>query len=78
MEVRIVESYARDELVSELSKLTELTSDAVVVCEGDGTIYDFALPDLLEIVTYQPGDQISFRCVEKTEEAATVTVSDLL
>lgn len=38
MEVRIVESYARDELVSELSKLTELTSDAVVVCEGDGTI----------------------------------------
>lgn len=38
MEVLIVESYARDELASELSKLTELTSDAVAVCEGDGTI----------------------------------------
>ena len=41
-------------------------------------IYDFALPDLLEIVTYQPGDQISFRCVEKNEEAVTVTATELL
>ena len=49
-----------------------------VTLEGDETIYDFALPDLLEIVTYQPGDQILFRCVEKNEEAATVTVSEVL
>ena len=49
-----------------------------VTLEGDETIYDFALPGLLEIVTYQPGDQIAFRCGEKTEEAATVTVADLL
>ena len=49
-----------------------------VTLEGDETIYDFALPGLLEIVTYQPGDEISFRCGEKTEEAATVTVADLL
>ena len=51
-----------------------------VTLAGDatGTIYDFALPELLEIVAYQPGDQIAFRCVEKSEEAATVTVSDLL
>lgn len=46
--------------------------------DATGAIYDFALPDLLEIVTYQPGDQIVFRCVEKSEEAVTVTVSDLL
>ena len=46
--------------------------------DATGTIYDFALPDLLEIVTYQPGDQIAFRCVEKSEEAVTVTVSELL
>ncbi|WP_226371796.1 Tat pathway signal sequence [Thermophilibacter gallinarum] len=49
-----------------------------VMLEGDETIYDFALPGLLEIVTYQPGDEIAFRCGEKTEEAATVTVADLL
>ena len=49
-----------------------------VTLEGDETIYDFALPGLLEIVTYQPGDEISFRCGEKTEEAATATVADLL
>ncbi len=46
--------------------------------DATGAIYDFALPDLLEIVTYQPGDQIVFRCVEKSEEAVTVTVSELL
>ena len=46
--------------------------------DATGAIYDFALPDLLEIVTYQPGDQIAFRCVEKSEEAVTVTVSELL
>ena len=46
--------------------------------DATGAIYDFALPDLLGIVTYQPGDQIAFRCVEKSEEAVTVTVSELL
>ena len=49
-----------------------------VTLEGDETIYDFALPGLLEIVTYQPGDQIAFRCGEKTEGAATVTVTEVL
>ena len=49
-----------------------------VTLEGDGTIYDFGLPGLLEIVTYQPGDAISFMCGEKNEEAVTVTVTELL
>ncbi len=49
-----------------------------VTLEGDETIYDFALPGLLEIVTYQPGDQIAFRCGEKIEGAATVTVTEVL
>ena len=49
-----------------------------VTLEGDGTIYDFGLPGLLEIVTYQPGDAISFMCGEKNEEAVTVTATDLL
>ena len=49
-----------------------------VTLEGDETIYDFALPGLLEIVTYQPGDQITFRHAEKDGEAAAVTVTELL
>ena len=48
-----------------------------VTLEGDATIYDFALPGLVEIVTYQAGDEISFRCVEKDDDAATVTVTEL-
>ena len=48
-----------------------------VTLEGDATIYDFALPDLVEIVTYQAGDEISFRCVEKDDDVATVTVTEL-
>ena len=48
-----------------------------VTLEGDATIYDFALPGLVEIVTYQAGDEISFRCVEKDDGAATVTVTEL-
>ena len=49
-----------------------------ITLEGDETIYDFGLPGLLEIVTYQPGDAISFMCGEKNEEAVTVTATDLL
>ena len=49
-----------------------------ITLEGDETIYDFGLPGLLEIVTYQPGDTISFMCGEKNEEAVTVTATDLL
>ena len=48
-----------------------------VTLEGDATIYDFALPDLVGIVTYQAGDEISFRCVEKDDDVATVTVTEL-
>ncbi len=48
-----------------------------VTLEGNATIYDFALPGLVEIVTYQAGDEISFRCVEKDDDAPTVTVTEL-
>ena len=49
-----------------------------VTLEGDETIYDFGLPGLLEIVTYQPGDAISFMCPEKDEDTSAVTVTQLL
>ncbi|HJA28146.1 MAG TPA: Tat pathway signal sequence [Candidatus Olsenella pullicola] len=58
----------------------EGNSHFYVTLEGDAseTIYDFALPELVEVVAYQPGDTIAFRCGEKIEGLATVTVSELL
>ena len=58
----------------------EGNSHFYVTLEGDstGTIYDFALPEMVEIVAYQPGDEIAFRCGEKIEGLVTVTVSELI
>ena len=55
----------------------EGNSHFYVTLEGDETIYDFALPGLVEIVTYAPGDTISFSCAEKNGDATTVTVTEL-
>nr|WP_197675672.1 Tat pathway signal sequence [Olsenella timonensis] len=83
-EEEAAESSATQEVSGQIATIAQAVVDGnshfYVTLAGDatGTIYDFALPELLEIVAYQPGDQIAFRCVEKSEEAATVTVSDLL
>lgn len=83
-EEEAAESSATQEVSGQIATIAQAVVDGnshfYVTLAGDatGTIYDFALPELLEIVAYQPGDQIAFRCVEKSEEDATVTVSDLL
>ena len=83
-EEEAAESSATQEVSGQIATIAQAVVDGnshfYVTLTGDatGTIYDFALPELLEIVAYQPGDQIAFRCVEKSEEAATVTVSELL
>ena len=43
-----------------------------VTLEGDGAIYDFALPTMLPIVTYQAGDTVEFGYAEG-EQANVVT-----
>ena len=50
----------------------EGNSHFYVTLEGDETIYDFALPGMLRIVTYQPGDEIAFTYVE-SDQAYTAT-----
>lgn len=83
-EEEAAESSATQEVSGQIATIAQAVVDGnshfYVTLAGDatGTIYDFSLPELLEIVAYQPGDQIAFRCVEKSEEAATVTVSELL
>lgn len=49
-----------------------------VTLEGDDAIYDCALPGLLEIVTYRPGDTISLRCADEPAENGAVPVTELL
>ena len=60
--------------------VVEGNSHFYVTLEDDaaGTIYDFALPEMVKIVTYQAGDKIAFRCGEKVEGLATVAVTELL
>ena len=39
--------------------------------EGDGAIYDFALPDMLEIVRYRVGDAIEFGYAKPSDDGAS-------
>ena len=64
-------------IASVAQAVIEGNSHFYVTLEGDETIYDFALPGLVEIVTYAPGDTISFSCAEKNGDATTVTVTEL-
>lgn len=64
-------------IASVAQAVIEGNSHFYVTLEGDETIYDFALPGLVEIVTYAPGDTISFSCAEKNDDVATVTVTEL-
>ena len=45
-----------------------------VTLDGDDAIYDFTLPSLIGIVTYQPGDEIGFTYIENEP---TNTVSEI-
>lgn len=38
-----------------------------VTLEGDSAIYDFALPDMLEIVRHKVGDSITFNCAKAVD-----------
>ena len=47
-----------------------------VILEGDSTVYDFALPGLLQIVAYAPGDSISFTYTEKNGIYTANSITD--
>lgn len=48
--------------------VVEGNSHFYVQLDGDANLYDFALPDLVDIVTYREGDQISFSYIEDEEQ----------
>ena len=47
-----------------------------VIIEGDSAVYDFALPGLLQIVAYAPGDSISFTYTEKNGIYTANSITD--
>ena len=53
------------------------TSHFYVTLEGAPAIYDFALPEMLPIVAYRAGDEISFTYVEDAGENGAYTVASL-
>ena len=80
-EDEVADASATREVEGTVARVAQAVIDGnshfYVTLEGDATIYDFALPGLVGIVTYQAGDEISFRCVEKDDDAPTVTVTEL-
>ncbi len=46
--------------------------------EGDGAIYDFALPEMLGIVRYRVGDAIEFGCATSSDDEEEGTVRQVV
>ena len=52
--------------------VVEGNSHFYVTLDGDANLYDFALPGLVDIVTYREGDYISFTYIEGEDQPYTV------
>lgn len=71
--VEVVEGTPVTGTIETISQaVIEGNSHFYVTLKGDEAIYDFALPAMLPIVTYQPGDKIEF---SYAEDGAVRTVS---
>lgn len=72
----VVSGVAREGVIATMAQaVIDGNSHFYVTLEGDDAIYDFALPGMLEIVTYQVGDAISFACSEGEGEGARAVTS---
>ena len=61
---------ASGKIASVAQAVIDGNSHFYVTLEGDGAIYDFALPGLLDIVRYKVGDEISFTWREASDGKA--------
>ena len=66
-------SGAEEKVSGKIASIAQAVIDGnshfFVTLEGDGAIYDFALPDMLAIVRYKVGDAIEFSYVKPIEGA---------
>ncbi len=77
-EEQAVESGAQETVSGKIATIAQAVIDGnshfYVTLEGSAEIYDFALPDLLGIVRYRVGDEISFTCT--AEEVVSESETD--
>ena len=68
------ESGTQEEVSGKIATIAQAVIDGnshfYVTLEGSQAIYDFALPDQLDIVRYRVGDEISFTCTAADAEDA--------
>ena len=64
--------HAEGTIATMAQAVVDGNSHFYVTLEGDARIYDFALPGMLQVVTYRVGDAISFTYTEG-EDVCTVT-----
>ena len=65
------EEKASGKIASIAQAVIDGDSHFYVTLEGDGAIYDFALPDMLEIVRYRVGDAIEFGYAKPSDDGAS-------
>ncbi|WP_195419465.1 Tat pathway signal sequence [Collinsella sp. D33t1_170424_A12] len=65
------EEKASGKIASIAQAVIDGNSHFYVTLEGDGAIYDFALPDMLEIVRYRVGDAIEFGYAKPSDDGAS-------
>ncbi len=77
-EEQAVESGAQETVSGKIATIAQAVIDGnshfYVTLEGSAEIYDFALPDLLGVVRYRVGDEISFTCT--AEEVVSESETD--
>ena len=77
-EAAVVATLDQAQAAGTIASITQVVIDGnshfYVTLEGDGAIYDFALPDMVEIVTYQVGSAIEFTYDIAEEETGTASV----
>ena len=77
-EAAIIVPADQAQVAGEIASITQVVIDGnshfYVTLAGDGAIYDFALPELVQIVTYGVGDHIEFTHDVSEEQSGTAGV----
>lgn len=71
-EDEVAASGVEDQVSGTIASIAQAVIDGnshfYVTLEGDGAIYDFALPEMLGIVRYRVGDAIEFGCAASSDD----------
>jgi hypothetical protein len=81
-EDEVAANGVEDQLSGTIASIAQAVIDGsshfYVTLEGDGAIYDFALPEMLGIVRYRVGDAIEFGCATSSDDEEEGTVRQVV